>query len=210
VPSCSATRDPRRDNGSRSVRGRQSASPRIAGGLVSHDQAKRSRARPDGIRDRPTGSKRAAIRVAWPACSVPSALGSHEGRKLTWRRPTAAWCPEAAIASGADPPGHRRSVRGGIGSGLCDDRIVSTTMTTAPLAWRRRSRGNTWGGLRSSPSVERENGRLKDEWALLLRVRRIERVALHADLTILCRLACALAKARTLPLAAYRLPFPAS
>ena len=47
-------------------------------------------------------------------------------------------------------------------------------------------------------AVERENGRLKNEWALLpLRVRRIERVALHADLTILARLATALAKART-------------
>jgi hypothetical protein len=33
-------------------------------------------------------------------------------------------------------------------------------------------------------SVERENGRLKNEWGLLpLRVRRIERVRLHADLT---------------------------
>ena len=36
-----ATRDPRRDKGSRSVRGRQSANPRITGGLVSHDQGKR-------------------------------------------------------------------------------------------------------------------------------------------------------------------------
>ena len=52
-------------------------------------------------------------------------------------------------------------------------------------------------------SVERENGRLKNEWALLpLRVRRIERVRLHADLTILARLATALAKARAVPLAA--------
>jgi transposase, IS5 family len=49
-------------------------------------------------------------------------------------------------------------------------------------------------------AVERENGRLKNEWALLtLRVRRIERIRLHADLTILARLATALAKARALP-----------
>jgi hypothetical protein len=47
-------------------------------------------------------------------------------------------------------------------------------------------------------AVERENGRLKNEWALLpLRVRRIERVALHADLTMLARLASALVTART-------------
>ncbi len=61
-----------------------------------------------------------------------------------------------------------------------------------------------WKGLyRGRAAVEREFGRLKHEWALLpLRVRRIERVRLHADLTILSRLAVALAKARTVPLAA--------
>jgi hypothetical protein len=49
-------------------------------------------------------------------------------------------------------------------------------------------------------AVERENGRLKNDWALLpLRVRRIERVRLHTDLTILARLATALAKARAVP-----------
>ncbi len=56
---------------------------------------------------------------------------------------------------------------------------------------------------RQRGAVERENGRLKNEWGLLpLRVRRLERVQLHADLTILARLACALAKARAVPLAA--------
>jgi hypothetical protein len=45
-------------------------------------------------------------------------------------------------------------------------------------------------------AIKRENGRLKNDWALLpLRVRRIERVALRADLTILARLATALARA---------------
>jgi hypothetical protein len=39
---------------------------------------------------------------------------------------------------------------------------------------------------------------LKHEWARLpLRVRGIERVKLHADLTILAKLACALARARS-------------
>jgi hypothetical protein len=51
-------------------------------------------------------------------------------------------------------------------------------------------------------AVERENRRRKNEWALSpLRVRRIERVRLHANLTILARLATALAKARVVPLA---------
>jgi transposase, IS5 family len=46
-------------------------------------------------------------------------------------------------------------------------------------------------------AVEREFGRLKNEWSLTpLRVRRIERVRLHADLTILAKLAFELAKAR--------------
>jgi Transposase DDE domain len=46
-------------------------------------------------------------------------------------------------------------------------------------------------------AVEREFGRLKHEWALLpLRVRTIERVRLHADLSILGRLAATLDRAR--------------
>ena len=49
-------------------------------------------------------------------------------------------------------------------------------------------------------SKQRELGRLKNEWALApLRVRGLERVQLHADLTILAKLACALARARAIP-----------
>jgi transposase len=56
---------------------------------------------------------------------------------------------------------------------------------------------------RSRGAVEREFGRLKNEWALLpLRVRGLDRVRLHADLTILAKLACALARVRAVPLAA--------
>jgi Transposase DDE domain len=70
-----------------------------------------------------------------------------------------------------------------------------------PLIPRESER---WGKLYAGRSaVEREFGRLKNEWALLpLRVRGRERVQLHADLTILAKLACALARARALPLAA--------
>lgn len=42
----------------------------------------------------------------------------------------------------------------------------------------------------------------KHEYGLGLRVRGSERVALHADLTILARLGQALARARAVPLAA--------
>jgi hypothetical protein len=55
-----------------------------------------------------------------------------------------------------------------------------------------------WRSLyRRRSSVEREFGRLKHQCGLaILRVRGIERVRLHADLTILGRLALALNTAR--------------
>jgi hypothetical protein len=50
--------------------------------------------------------------------------------------------------------------------------------------------------LRGRDSVEREFGRLKNEYPLLLlRVRGIERVRLHTDV-ILAKLGCALGNAR--------------
>jgi hypothetical protein len=56
---------------------------------------------------------------------------------------------------------------------------------------------------RHRAAVEREFGRLKHQWALApLRVRGLDRVRLHADLTILGKLACALSRARAVPLAA--------
>jgi hypothetical protein len=73
---------------------------------------------------------------------------------------------------------------------------LHTLIPRKTLRWKQldRQRG----------AVERENGRLKHEWGLSpIRVRRIERVRLHADLTILARLATALATARAaVPLAA--------
>ena len=52
-------------------------------------------------------------------------------------------------------------------------------------------------------AVEREFGRLKHEWSLLpLRVRGLERVRPYADLTILAQLGSALARTRSVTLAA--------
>jgi len=49
-------------------------------------------------------------------------------------------------------------------------------------------------------AVEREFGRLKHHYGLaVLRVRGIERVRLHADLTMLARLGQALVRARAVP-----------
>jgi IS5 family transposase len=61
-----------------------------------------------------------------------------------------------------------------------------------------------WKGLyRGRASVERAFGRLKNEWSLApLRVRTIKRVRLHADLTILSQLSCALSRERGVALAA--------
>jgi len=70
-----------------------------------------------------------------------------------------------------------------------------------------------WKGLyRRRSAVEREFGRLKHEWALLpLRVRGIDRVKLHADLTILAKLATTLERARFLRRSTLeRGPFPGS
>jgi hypothetical protein len=61
--------------------------------------------------------------------------------------------------------------------------------------WKRLYRGRA--------AVEREFGRLKTLYGLApLRVRGIERVRLHADLTMLARLALALHRANAMPLAA--------
>lgn len=67
-----------------------------------------------------------------------------------------------------------------------------------PLAPRDSKR---WRDLyRGRAAVEREFGRLKNEYGLSpLRVRGLERVALHADLVMLARLSLALARARAVP-----------
>jgi hypothetical protein len=64
-----------------------------------------------------------------------------------------------------------------------------------PLVPRETKR---WKAIyRKRASVEREFGGLKHQWGLKpLRVRGLERVRLHADLTILTRLACSLARVR--------------
>jgi hypothetical protein len=79
--SCSATRDPRRDNGSRSVRGRQSANQRIPGGLVSSEQGKRFAAGQVGAANAAAGSNSCCL-ICLPATLVrlPATYGSSQCR----------------------------------------------------------------------------------------------------------------------------------
>jgi hypothetical protein len=64
-----------------------------------------------------------------------------------------------------------------------------------PLIPHKSKRWNST--YRKRVAVEREFGRLKHEWGLgPLRVRGLERVRRHADLTILTKLACSLARVR--------------
>jgi hypothetical protein len=72
--------------------------------------------------------------------------------------------------------------------------IPLSTIPHGSHEWKRLYRGRS--------AVEREFGRLKHHYALaMLRVRGIERVRLHADLTILGRLVLELARARAVPIA---------
>jgi hypothetical protein len=61
-----------------------------------------------------------------------------------------------------------------------------------------------WKALyRLRSAVEREFGRLKHNFGLVLRTRGLRKAQLHADLVMLARLAQTLSRARTVPLAAY-------
>jgi len=101
--------------------------------------------------------------------------GADYKRKATkWRCPTAEWAPASTWVKA--------------------DRLH-------PLIPRECARSRALYASRGA--VEREFGRLKHEWALApLRTRGLERVRLHADLTILAKLACALSRARAVPLVA--------
>src|SRR5438132_631066 len=81
---------------------------------------------------------------------------------------------------------------GGIGARSARARAAASTATRFRRLYRCRG------------AVEREFGRLKHDYGLApLRVRGLAKVQLHADLTILARLAQALSRAReAMPIAA--------
>jgi hypothetical protein len=74
-------------------------------------------------------------------------------------------------------------------------RIPLTAIPYGSDEWKRLYRGRA--------AVEREFGRLKNEYGLTpLRTRGLSRVRLHADLVMIARLGQALVRARSVPLAA--------
>jgi transposase len=71
---------------------------------------------------------------------------------------------------------------------------LKRTKYAIPDCKLRTPRDERWKALyKARGAVEREFGRLKHEWGMLpLRVRGLARVRLHVNLTILCKLCCAL------------------
>jgi hypothetical protein len=82
--------------------------------------------------------------------------------------------------------GHRSGVSTRKGGGFYGYRVHMAVCTLRKLYKQRGA-------------VEREFGRLKHDWALApLRVRGLDRLRLHADLTVLAQLSRALGRARSL------------
>jgi hypothetical protein len=122
-------------------------------------------------------------------------------RKTPPSRPASTCRPPASTWTFAGCDAKRQAAKWRCPTGEC---APASRWVTASRLHTLIPRGtDRWKKLyRQRGAVERENGRLKNQWGLPLRVRRRERVQLHADLTILARLACALAKARATALAA--------
>ena len=126
-------------------------------------------------------------------------LRETEGLKKGWHKPPEC---EHGVWTFAGADFKRRASKWRCPSGLCQPASVWVKADRLhPLVPRESKRSRSL--YKSRGAVGREFGRLKNEWALApLRVRRIERVRLHADLTILAKLACRLAAERAVRLAA--------
>ena len=107
-----------------------------------------------------------------------------------------------AYSNPMQPGGHRSAVSTRTGGGFYGYKIHA-----AVCAWTRlrlSHHTDEWRTLyRGRSAVEREFGRLKHEYGLApLRTQGIERVRIHADLTMLARLGQALSRLRAVPMAA--------
>jgi hypothetical protein len=109
-------------------------------------------------------------------------------------------------------PSNRRVLPHSVQRARGRDPPAFKTQCTPKSRWIKASRFHPlipcetkrWRDLyRGRAAVEREFGVLKHRYGLApLRIRGLERVALHADLVMLARLGQALSRARAVPLAA--------
>lgn len=109
--------------------------------------------------------------------------------------------PSAARAHFAGADRKRKAIKWRCPTGECKPASVWIKADRLhPLIQRETLRLR--GLYRRRASVERAFGRLKHEWALTpLRVRRLERVQLHADLAVLSPLSSALVQSSAIALA---------
>ncbi|MBA3245031.1 MAG: transposase [Actinobacteria bacterium] len=144
-------------------------------------------ARAPGFRSRgrsrpPAATSPCTSRLSW----TRSTLAASQSRRARWIRGTTT---NRVFAE---------TVERGVVPIICLRKGRAIPLTAIPYGtdeWKRLYRGRS--------AVEREFGRLKHEYGLApLRTRGIDRVRIHADLTMLARLGQALARARAIPLAA--------
>lgn len=156
-------------------------------------------------------TSRASYRIHAAVCGVT-------GLPLAWRIETARSHASMHVASLLDAVAARgfSPATVAMDMGYDNNRVYAECVErdVVPIIPLRRNSGQREGSIprksdewrslyRRRSSVEREFGRLKHHYGLAsLRVRGIERVRLHADLTMLGRLALALARTRTVPIAA--------
>ena len=149
---------------------------------------------------------------------VHAAVCARTDLPIAWRIETARRNESLYVAPLLDAARARgiRPATVAMDKGFDNNRVMDETRERgcAPIVCLRKGRPIPLGAIpygtaewkrlyRGRAAVEREFGRLKHDYGLApLRVRGLERVQLHADLTILARLAQALARARAMSLAA--------
>jgi hypothetical protein len=135
----------------------------------------------------------ALLRECLP-CSVPELRRLASERDIGWRSLQRAKVRLGVITTQAAQRHYAWSFNG----------TAPASLVLTPAELDRRSLGVELATLSRGQLLDRlAAARLKNDWALApLRVRGLDRVKLHADLTILTKLSGALARARGIALAA--------
>ncbi len=193
----------------RSACSRTRSIPRTRSGSSDHSCFKRPNSRVGVLQVHAPGLSKCrghAVKAGGEPCRrARAACAALHERHPDMGRDVAIGSPRRASTGSGRSPGPTSSARQR--SGAARPASASPPPSgSRPTSSTRSSRARRSGRASSTTragAVEREFGRLKHEWALLpLRVRGLERVRLHADLTILAKLSCALARARAVSLAA--------